>query len=227
MTIPPPSPLIGVVGGVGSGKSTLARAVGERWRLPVLDGDAAGHAALREPAVKTALHDRFGPAIFFTRGSLAREEVDRSKLAARVFGDDPGRRAALADLEAIVHPVIRRNLLAEAADLLASGYEAVLLDAAVLLEGGWREFCWKVVFVEVPRAERLRRVAARGWDAAELDRREASQWPPDRKRAACDAAVNNAGPLADAVEAFGALLTAWGVPFPAAAPPETAPAGAV
>ncbi|NNJ24024.1 dephospho-CoA kinase [Alienimonas chondri] len=207
--------MFGVVGGVGSGKSALCSAVAERWDLAVLDGDAAGHEALREDAVKIALHDRFGAEIFFAHGDLAHREIDRSKLAAKVFG--PGKQAALAALEAIVHPVIRRRLLSEAEDLLASGYEAVLLDAAVLLETGWRDLCEKVVFVDVPRSERLRRVASRGWDAAELDRRETSQWSLDRKRAAADATVDNGGLLADAVRSFDDLLQAWGVePSPAA-----------
>lgn len=207
-------PVIGVVGGVGSGKSALCSAVADCWDFAVLDGDAAGHAALREDAVKVALHDRFGSDVFFSHGDLAHEEIDRSKLAAKVFG--PGKEAALRDLEAVVHPVIRRRLTAEATELLASGIEVVLLDAAVLLESGWDDLCRKVVFVDVPQAERLRRVAARGWDAAELARREASQWPLDRKRAAADGVVDNGGPLAEAVSAFGALLAEWGL-RPAAA----------
>ncbi|QDT17409.1 Dephospho-CoA kinase [Alienimonas californiensis] len=207
--------MFGVVGGVGSGKSALCSAVAERWGLAVLDGDAAGHAALREDAVKNALHDRFGEAIFFAHGDLAHAEINRSKLAARVFG--PGNEAALKDLEAIVHPVIRRRLLEEAAGWFASGVEAVLLDAAVMLESGWSEFCEKIVFVDVPRTERLRRVAGRGWDEAELDRREASQWPLDRKKAAADAVIDNGGALADAVRAFDALLFEWSVePSPGA-----------
>ena len=215
VSVSSPDPVIGVVGGVGSGKSALSRRTAERWGLAALDGDAAGHAALREPAVKNALHDRFGPNIFHARGDLAHEEIDRSKLAARVFG--PGNEAALADLEAIVHPVIRRRLVAEAREFLASGVDAVLLDAAVLLEAGWRDACWKVVFVDVPREERLRRVAERGWDAAELDRREASQWPLDRKWAAADAVIDNGGPLDAAVLRFGDLLHGWGVEPPPSA----------
>lgn len=199
--------MIGVVGGVGSGKSALCAAVAERWGLAVLDGDAAGHAALHEPAVKNALHDRFGPGVF--HGAPAPELIDRKKLAARVFGS--GNEQALRDLEAIVHPVIRRGLLAAANDLFHSGAAAILLDAAVLLEAGWHDVCQRVVFVDVPHAERLRRVAGRGWDEAELDRREGSQWSLDRKRAAADASVDNGGRLADAVRAFDHLLANWEV----------------
>ena len=205
MTIQP-VPLIGVVGGVGCGKSTLSRAAAARWPfLAVLDGDAAGHAVLRLPPVHVALRDRFGPGVLDGGGGY----VDRSALADRVFGGEPERKAALADLQRIVHPHIRRLLLSKLADAAASGAEVGLLDAAVLLESGWREDCWKVIFVDVPREERLRRVLGRGWDAAELDRREASQWPLEKKRAACDAVIHNARPPEEAVDAFGGLLARW------------------
>ena len=60
---------------------------------------------------------------------------------------------------------------------------AIVLDAAVLLEAGWDDLCDRVVFVEAPRAERLRRVSAsRGWSAEALTARERSQWPAEAKR---------------------------------------------
>ena len=204
--------MIGVVGGVGSGKSALARAAADRWGLARLDGDAAGHAALRDPAVMAALRARFGDGVFRSDGRGG-DEIDRSALAARVFGDDPARRAAKADLQAVVHPLIRADLLAQIDAAKSAGAPAILLDAAVLLETGWRDDCHAVVFVDAGEEERLRRVAARGWDAAELARREASQWPLDRKRSAADAVVRNARSLSAAVAAFGGLLAAWGVPL--------------
>ena len=210
----PPSPVIGVVGGVGSGKSALARAAADRWDLVRIDGDAAGHAALRDPTVKRRVREAFGGDAFAADGS-----VDRSALAARVFGSAAAQRDAKAALQEIVHPVIRADLLGQIADARAAGAPAVLLDAAVLLETGYRDDCDAVIFVDVPRAGRLRRVAAREWDAAELDRREASQWPLDRKRAAADVVIDNNGPLDDAVAAFGRFLSAAGVPLPAPAPP--------
>ena len=205
---------MGIVGGVGSGKSTVARLAAERWGLLRLDGDAAGHAALREPAVRAALRDRFGDGIFIPDG-----EVDRSALAARVFGETPEHRAARRDLEAVVHPRIRARFTDAIAAARRDGTPAVLLDAAVLLESGWDDVTDAVVFVEVPLCERRRRVAARGWDAAELARREASQWPTDRKRAACDAVLDNTGSPGVAVDRLGDLLRSLGVRLPSAHPP--------
>ncbi|WP_155458753.1 dephospho-CoA kinase, partial [Streptococcus pneumoniae] len=69
--------------------------------------------------------------------------------------------------------------------------DVVVLDAAVLLEAGWRNQCDRLVFVEVPLAARQERVRARGWSEDELQRREASQWPLDRKRSAADFVVDH------------------------------------
>jgi dephospho-CoA kinase len=64
------------------------------------------------------------------------------------------------------------------------------------------------VFVEVPRAVRLARVAGRGWDGAELDRREAAQMPLDDKRARADYVVVNDGPAEDLGPRVEAILRA-------------------
>jgi dephospho-CoA kinase len=48
------------------------------------------------------------------------------------------------------------------------------------------------VFVEAPLEQRLERVRrSRGWDEAELDRRQKLQWPLDKKRRISDYAVAN------------------------------------
>ena len=132
-----------------------------------------------------------------------------------MFGETAENRAAKAALQAVVHPIIQADLLERIAGARAAGVPAVLLDAAVLLETGWRGDCDAVLFIDCPRTERLRRVAGRGWDAAELDRREASQWPLAKKRDAADATVDNGGDLAAAVDAFGEVLADWGVRLPA------------
>jgi dephospho-CoA kinase len=76
----------------------------------------------------------------------------------------------------------------------------ILLDAALLLEAGWKDHCDAVIFLDVPYAERLRRVQSRGWSEAELQRREASQWPLDQKRESSDLVLPQAGSLQAAAQ---------------------------
>jgi dephospho-CoA kinase len=201
-------PIIGIVGGIGSGKSALADWLPQHLRVVVLDADAAGHAALRQAAVRSELRTAFGAEVFAPTG-----EVDRRQLAHRVFGDSPAHHSARRHLEAIVHPVIRGALETQIAEARRSGEcDLIVLDAAVMLESGWSELCDAIVFVDVPRAARVSRVlTTRGWSEAELDRREASQWPLDRKLAAADIVIDNSG----SVESAGrSLLAALQSRFP-------------
>jgi dephospho-CoA kinase len=70
---------------------------------------------------------------------------------------------------------------------------AFIIDAPLLLEVGLDRECDAVVFVDAPHEVRVKRVAAtRGWDAAELDRRERAQLPLAEKRArSTDTIVND------------------------------------
>jgi len=196
-------PIIGLVGGVGSGKSTLAAWLGRRRRVALLDADAAGHAALRRPEVRRRLRDQFGDAIFDAAG-----DVQRPRVAERVFGVRAEQVAARQTLESIVHPVIREQLEQELLRLRAAGeHDLILLDAAVMLEAGWSALCDAVIFIDTPKSLRAARVqASRGWSADELARREASQWPLDRKRAAADFVVDNSADLDAGGEALWRFL---------------------
>ena len=85
--------------------------------------------------------------------------------------------------------------------------ELILLDAALLLEAGWNKVCDLVVYVDTPESDRIARVQAnRGWSAAELSLREASQWPLARKQAAADAVIDNSKTLDDAAKQLDEVI---------------------
>lgn len=191
-------PVIGVVGGIGSGKSAVARAVAALANVCVIDADRLGHEALLDADVKVALRQQFGDDIFDAAG-----EVQRGSLARCVFGDSESHRAARHALEQLVHPEIERRIAVEIARAEAAGQEAVLLDAAVLLEAGWRRRCDAVVFLDAPEDLRSQRVQQRsGWSHDELHRREASQLSLPEKRRQCDALISNATDVAESGRQF-------------------------
>lgn len=183
-------PVIGLVGGVGSGKSHLARLLCEKHPLVIVEGDSAGHQVLEEPSVKQSLRKVFGDGAFTPTG-----EVDRRQLSRAVFGSEPEQRAARSSLEQIVHPRIK-EILARQVALARSrpDVEAVILDAAILLEAGWRPLCDAVVFIDAPLERRLARVKeSRGWSRDDLRLREESQFSVERKRKEADYVVENSG----------------------------------
>lgn len=180
-------PVIGIIGGIGSGKSTVARWAANHANLAVLDADQMGHQALKLQPVKAALGQRFGQSIFDESG-----EVNRSALAKMVFGNSDVSRLARRDLEQIVHPAIEEQVVDAINKAVTDGREAVLLDAAVLLEADWQKRCNAVVFVDVSDEVRYRRVAARsGWSLDELHKRESSQLDLSEKRRRSDVVISN------------------------------------
>jgi dephospho-CoA kinase len=189
--MPPPTPfrprtpvVIGLLGGIAAGKSTVAAAFAAHGLCHV-DADRHARAVVEEPAVLAELRAAFGAEIVGAAGQL-----DRARLAARVFADAAARRR----LEAITHPPIRAAITAEIDEALARG-QSVLLDAPLLLEGGLIDRCDVVVFVHANPASRAARARARGWTDAELERRQQAQAPLAAKRARAAFAIDNDGPL--------------------------------
>ena len=135
-------------------------------------------------------------------------QISRAALGRVVFGSDTAAQDARRDLESIVHPEIRTLIERQISELRRqANVEAIVLDAAVLLEAGWNNLCDVVVFIDTPQADRIARVqAGRGWSAAELAQREASQWPLPRKRAAADAVLDNSNSVDDAAKKLNELL---------------------
>jgi dephospho-CoA kinase len=156
----------------------------------VIDADQVGHEVLDQPEVGRAVLKRFGEGVLrSSEGGISGPRLDRRALGAIVFADP----AALRDLEALLHPRMERLFHEAIARAVRDATPpAVVLDAAILLETGWDRCCDLVVFVETPRAERLRRVASsRGWSADTLRAREQSQWPLDVKRGRADVILRN------------------------------------
>ncbi|MCX7421139.1 MAG: dephospho-CoA kinase [Planctomycetia bacterium] len=196
---------MGLIGGVGSGKSSVARRFQAISHCPVvvIDADQLGHQVLQLPTVKERLLQRFGSTIFDSQG-----DITRSSLGRLVFGEDATVRQARHDLEAIVHPEIRKLAEQSIRDLRQQQQvELIVLDAALLLEAGWKDACDLVVFVDTPQAARIARVQTnRGWSAEELAKREASQWPLPRKRAAADAVIDNSNDVDDAATQLNQII---------------------
>jgi dephospho-CoA kinase len=200
----PRSPFVlGLIGGIGSGKSKVAAAFAARGAR-LISGDELAHEALRQPDIKARIAERWGSDVFDERG-----EVDRRRLAAVVFAD-PGERRAL---EVMVHPWIRSSIRRGVEEARRDpAVRLVVLDAAIMLETGWNEICDRLVFVDAPREERVRRVAGqRGWTAQELEARERAQLPLTEKAAKADHALDNSGSLDHLGRQVEELMRGWGL----------------
>lgn len=187
MTSPPKGVpfVLGVIGAIGAGKSTVARMFAEAG-CQVFDADRVGHEVLADSKIVRRLVAAFGNEILNAQGA-----VDRGKVAQQVFADATKRR----QLEELVHPAIRDRFEAAKDAAQSQGAPILILEAPVLLEADWQDACNALIFVDAPRAMRQARLRSRGWDEAELARREAAQWPNDIKRTYAQFHLRNDGSL--------------------------------
>ena len=176
--------LVGLTGGIGSGKSTAARMLREHGAV-VFDADVLAREAVA-PGTEghRAVVERFGADVLAPGG-----ELDREALAAVVFADPAARR----DLEAIVHPEVRR-LFAEGSEAYRDTDRVVVLSAPLLVETGMHSAFDVLVVVAVPvpvQVERLMR--DRGMSEAEVRARIDAQAPLEDKAAVADILLDNEG----------------------------------
>jgi dephospho-CoA kinase len=177
-------PVIGLLGGIGAGKSAVAelfRSLG----CEVSNADRLAHEALNDPSVVEALREHWGDEVIGDDGL-----PDRAAIGSIVFLDDSER----AWLERIIHPLVTEAR--KAAFAAAPEAVAFVIDAPLILETGLDAECDHLLFIEVPRSERLARVAqTRGWNESELDRREEAQLAVDEKRRRAGLILENTGNL--------------------------------
>jgi dephospho-CoA kinase len=186
---------IGLTGGIGSGKSAVAEAFAALG-VDVTDTDQLAHALTQrgEPG-HAAVLEEFGPAFVDSDGAL-----DRGRLRRLVFDD----HAARARLEAILHPLIRDAARREVAHW-RSPY-GVLVVPLLLERGGLAGVVARVLVVDCPEEEQVRRVVARsGLTAAEVRAIMATQLPRAARLAHADDILDNAGPLAAIAPQVAAL----------------------
>lgn len=108
-----------------------------------------------------------------------------------MFGDP----AALADLNAIVHPAVRELFDRRVAEALAADPHAVVVyDVPLLVEAG-SQLPWDLVIVtEAPAELRVRRmIELRGMTRDEAEQRMANQADDAARRAVADIVIDTGG----------------------------------
>ena len=188
---------IGLTGPIGCGKSTVAGWLAARGAV-VVDADEVARdvTAPGQPAHDAVLAC-FGDPVRGADGTL-----DRAALARLVFSDP----AALADLEAIVHPAVRPQILAVVESADAAGVPAVVIEAIKLVEGGLAALCDEVWLVTCDARVQRERLLARGASPEDADRRIAAQRGlVERLRPAASRVLDTTGPAVDARSRLAAL----------------------
>jgi len=181
-------PVIAVTGGIGAGKSVVAGVLAERGAVVIDADDLARRAVSPGSAALSRIAKRFGPSVIAPDGSL-----DRGALGSVVFGDPE----ALRDLNAIVHPEVRRLYDERVAELEGTNPGAIVVyDVPLLAEARSSEEFALVVVVDSPVETRLERlVRYRGLTPEHARARVDAQATDDVRLALADVVIDSSGEL--------------------------------
>ena len=188
--------IIGLTGGIGSGKSTIAKQL-RQMGYEVYDTDSeAKRLIVEDAAVREQIIILFGPEAY--QGGVYQTQF----VAQQVFAD----KELLSQLNAIVHPAVRRDILSRLADSMSldgrsnseqfvdnSQQSFFFIECAILYTAHLDDICDKVVAVIAPEAVRLERVIERDHSDVTkvLARMRIQDVEMDLKRA--DIIINNDG----------------------------------
>lgn len=181
---------VGLTGGIASGKSTVDRFL-DLCGATIIDADTLVHDLLREGTGETArIARRFGAGVLSPDGS-----VNRKILAGIVFQDEEARQ----DLNAILHPAVRREEKKQKQEIRGKGGGIVVTDAALLVETGRYKDYDRLVVIFCDPSLQLARLLARepGMTGEEARARISAQIEPQGRLALADYVIDTSGTMAE------------------------------
>lgn len=193
---------IGITGGVGSGKSAILEHFRENYQARVILADEVAHL-LEEPGQPcyNKLVEAFGNGIL--HNSAPGAVIDKQKLAALLFQNDE----ALQTVNAIVHPEVKKYILAEIEKERREGRAYVIVEAALLLECGYLEIMDEIWYVYAGKETRRKRLKeSRGYSDERIDGIMASQLEENEYRRRCHHVIDNDRSIEEAKQQVDRLL---------------------
>ena len=188
---------IGLTGGIACGKSNVSSEL-RRLGAFVIDGDAISRE-LTAPggAALPAIREAFGESVF-----AAPDVLDRKALGALIFSDSAARER----LDAVMQPLILREILRRMDEARAKGEALCVLDMPLLYEKGLDRLCDVVWCVSLPEETQLERLMARdgiGREAALA--RVRSQMDAREKARRADVVIDTSGSIGYTTSLVGPL----------------------
>lgn len=194
---------IGITGGVGAGKTEILNYIRKHYKCEIYLADRVAEQ-LQEPgtACFQALVELLGKEIVTSDGRL-----DRKQMGARIFADP----LLLEQVNGIVHPAVKVFLMERLEAARASGEtELFLVEAALLIEAGYRTLVDEMWYIYADEAVRRRRLEQeRGYSQEKISQIMASQLQEDKFRENCDFVIDNSGSLIESYKQIDRKLEAF------------------
>lgn len=174
---------VGITGGIGSGKSTVAALFATRG-VPIIDADEiARRIVVPGESGYADIVRLFGDGILAADGT-----IDRVRLRDRVFRNEEERR----ELEAILHPKIRAEMLRAANNL---SFPYCLFVIPLLIESQQQGLCDRILVVDTSQRQQMERVMARGLARDEVERILVAQTSREERLRYANDCIENSGDL--------------------------------
>ena len=177
--------LVGLTGGIGAGKSTVSALLAELGACIVDADEIARQLQSAGSPVLAAMAERFGEGILNGDGSL-----NRAAVAEIVFGNDDASKAALKDLNGIVHPAMQAEILRQI-KIGHDGGQHVVLDFPLLAENPRDDLDATIVIDIDPEIAVERLVNSRGMDETDARNRIANQASRGKRLAIATHVIDN------------------------------------
>ncbi len=189
--------VLGLTGGIGSGKSAAASAF-EKLGVPVIDADVVARDVVEPGSSALAeIEQHFGAHVITDSGIL-----DRARLRKIVFENASEKKW----LEALLHPLIRDNILNTLALWREQNRPLAILCSPLMFETGQDQLVDQVIVVDVSEETQIQRASQRdGSDEATIAAIIDSQMPRQERLAKADFILNNEGSLNQLNERVNAL----------------------
>ena len=171
--------VVGLTGGIGSGKSTVAKMF-KKLGVPVYNSDKKAKKLMKSSKkIRKSIKGLLGDEAYDGK------KLNKAYIAGRIFQD----KTLLDQMNAIVHPAVRRNFIAWANKQQAP---YVIQEAAIIFENNLHQFYDKIILVTAPEKLRIKRVMDRdGIPKSEILVRIANQWKDIRKIQLSDYVIHN------------------------------------
>lgn len=178
--------VIGITGGVGAGKSTVLKYLQEAYGAVIIEADLVGHQVM-EPGERAyeEIQKEFGREILKADGT-----IDRKILGEIVFSD----KKRLDKLNQIVHPKVKYQIQEQIEKEKNAGTKILVIEAALLLEENYQQFCQEVWYIHTDDQIRCSRLKEnRGYSEEKIAQIMCSQRSPEEFRKECQAEIDNSG----------------------------------
>ncbi len=194
---------IGITGGVGAGKTEILKYIKRHYKCEIHLADETAHQ------VKRAGTECFSRLVELLGGEIvgADGEIDKAAMADKIFADPK----LLDKVNAIVHPAVREYLLDKLGQARENPeLELFFVEAALLIEAGYRELVDEMWYIYADESVRRRRLkSARGYGNEKITRIMGSQLTEEEFRRASDFVIDNSGALEDSYRQINKKLEAF------------------